>query len=100
MHYNLYQADFIIQSDFLVLILFYFPSKKCQLISAEKGKKKDSSSGEITDTKKKNGGQQIVEVNRGEYRLPLVWIDLEMTGEYKDTHCLCFLFLWNGIHIY
>ncbi|KAI5679843.1 hypothetical protein M9H77_01070 [Catharanthus roseus] len=38
-----------------------------------KGKKKDDSSGE-------NGCQQISEVVPGEYKLPLVWIDLEMTG--------------------
>lgn len=50
-----------------------------------KGKKKDSTSGEITDPKRENGSQQIAEVVPGEYKLPLVWIDLEMTGLNIET---------------
>lgn len=34
----------------------------------------------MTLSKKDNGGPQSLEVVAGDYKLPLVWIDLEMTG--------------------
>uniref|UniRef100_A0A5B6YU83 Putative oligoribonuclease-like n=1 Tax=Davidia involucrata TaxID=16924 RepID=A0A5B6YU83_DAVIN len=46
----------------------------------DKGKKKGDSSGEKILSNNENGGQQSQEMVSGEYRLPLVWIDLEMTG--------------------
>lgn len=48
-----------------------------------KAKKKGDSSGETIVTKSDNGYQQRLEMASGEYKLPLVWIDLEMTG----MHC-------------
>ncbi|KAL6967876.1 hypothetical protein U1Q18_033686 [Sarracenia purpurea var. burkii] len=45
-----------------------------------KNKKKGDSSGDTILTKNDNGVQQSVEMVSGEYKLPLVWIDLEMTG--------------------
>ncbi|XP_057484219.1 oligoribonuclease-like isoform X2 [Actinidia eriantha] len=45
-----------------------------------KGKKKGDSLGDVTLTKNDNGVQQSLDIVSGEYKLPLVWIDLEMTG--------------------
>lgn len=45
-----------------------------------KAKKRGDSSGETIVTKSDNGYQQRLEMASGEYKLPLVWIDLEMTG--------------------
>ncbi|KAA8543608.1 hypothetical protein F0562_021646 [Nyssa sinensis] len=45
-----------------------------------KGKKKGDSSGDKTLSNNENGVQQSQEMVSGEYKLPLVWIDLEMTG--------------------
>ncbi|XP_027091839.2 oligoribonuclease [Coffea eugenioides] len=44
------------------------------------GKKKDDSSGDTTTVNNDKNGPQSSEVPSGEYKLPLVWIDLEMTG--------------------
>ncbi|KAK9281314.1 hypothetical protein L1049_004213 [Liquidambar formosana] len=46
----------------------------------DKGKKKGGSSGDITLLRNVTEGQQCLEMASGEYKLPLVWIDLEMTG--------------------
>ncbi|PSR86258.1 Oligoribonuclease [Actinidia chinensis var. chinensis] len=45
-----------------------------------KGKKKGDSLGDVILTKNDNGVQQSLDIVSGEYNLPLVWIDLEMTG--------------------
>ncbi|KAI7983466.1 Oligoribonuclease [Camellia lanceoleosa] len=45
-----------------------------------KGKKKADSPGDMTLSKDENGGQQSIEKVSGEYKMPLAWIDLEMTG--------------------
>ncbi|KAG5525787.1 hypothetical protein RHGRI_032168 [Rhododendron griersonianum] len=45
-----------------------------------KGKKKGDSSAGMTLSKNNNGVPQSLEVVSGDYKLPLVWIDLEMTG--------------------
>ncbi|KAM7521943.1 hypothetical protein LguiA_011845 [Lonicera macranthoides] len=45
-----------------------------------KGKKKGDSSGETPLSKNENGGNRSQGEASGEYRMPLVWIDLEMTG--------------------
>ncbi|CAL5333889.1 unnamed protein product [Camellia sinensis] len=45
-----------------------------------KGKKKDDSSGDMTVSNNDNAGQKNLEMGSGEYKMPLVWIDLEMTG--------------------
>ncbi|XP_058198174.1 oligoribonuclease-like isoform X2 [Rhododendron vialii] len=45
-----------------------------------RGEEKGDSSGETILTKSDSGCQQPVEMVSGEYKLPLVWIDLEMTG--------------------
>jgi len=49
-----------------------------------KGKKKGDSSADMTLSKKDNGGPQSLEVVSGDYKLPLVWIDLEMTGLHVE----------------
>nr|XP_016467656.1 PREDICTED: oligoribonuclease-like isoform X3 [Nicotiana tabacum] len=45
----------------------------------DKAKEKDDSSGEVTALKNENGVQRSP-LLPGEYKFPLVWIDLEMTG--------------------
>ncbi|XP_052181988.1 oligoribonuclease [Diospyros lotus] len=45
-----------------------------------KGKKKSESSGNMAVSKNDNGGQRNDQMVLEEYKLPLVWIDLEMTG--------------------
>ncbi|GMP90049.1 hypothetical protein CsSME_00041356 [Camellia sinensis var. sinensis] len=50
------------------------------LHNAGKGKKKADSPGDMTLSKDENGGQQSIEKVSGEYKMPLAWIDLEMTG--------------------
>ncbi|XP_057511991.1 oligoribonuclease-like isoform X2 [Actinidia eriantha] len=45
-----------------------------------KGKKKGDSLGDMTLIKNDNGVQQGLDIVSGKYKLPLVWIDLEMTG--------------------
>ncbi|CAK9134905.1 unnamed protein product [Ilex paraguariensis] len=45
-----------------------------------KGKKTGGSSGETTPSKNENGGPQNIGIASGDFKLPLVWIDLEMTG--------------------
>ncbi|KAI8523379.1 hypothetical protein RHMOL_Rhmol13G0068800 [Rhododendron molle] len=45
-----------------------------------RGEEKGDSSGETILTKSDSGCQQPLEMVSGEYKLPLVWIDLEMTG--------------------
>lgn len=50
-----------------------------------KDKKEGESLGEMTHTKHDNGNHQSLEILTGEYRLPLVWIDLEMTGLNIET---------------
>jgi len=45
-----------------------------------KGKKKDDSSGDATFSKNENGGRRSLVNVLEEYKMPLVWIDLEMTG--------------------
>ncbi|KAE9460873.1 hypothetical protein C3L33_07204, partial [Rhododendron williamsianum] len=47
---------------------------------AARGEEKGDSSGETILTKSDSGCQQPLEMVSGEYKLPLVWIDLEMTG--------------------
>ncbi|CAA3022328.1 oligoribonuclease-like [Olea europaea subsp. europaea] len=44
------------------------------------GKRKDNHSGDGTSSKNENEDQQSSELIQDEYKLPLVWIDLEMTG--------------------
>lgn len=55
---------------------------------AGKGKKKSDNSGETSLSKNENGGHRSLGEASGEYRMPLVWIDLEMTGK------LLFLDFW------
>lgn len=45
-----------------------------------KNKKKSERSGDIILSKDENSSQQNLKVVSDEYKLPLVWIDLEMTG--------------------
>ncbi|KAF7119601.1 hypothetical protein RHSIM_Rhsim13G0056300 [Rhododendron simsii] len=47
-----------------------------------RGEEKGDSSGETILTKSDSGCQQPLEMVSGVYKLPLVWIDLEMTGMY------------------
>ncbi|CAI9770710.1 unnamed protein product [Fraxinus pennsylvanica] len=46
----------------------------------DNGKIKEHNSGDGTSSKNENKGEQSSELIREEYKLPLVWIDLEMTG--------------------
>ncbi|KAE9446838.1 hypothetical protein C3L33_21261, partial [Rhododendron williamsianum] len=50
-----------------------------------KGKKKSGGSAGNTLSKNDNGIPQSLEVVSGDYKLPLVWIDLEMTGLTKKV---------------
>lgn len=56
------------------------PKKKKHFCDAGKNKKKSERSGDIILSKDENSSQQNLKVVSGEYKLPLVWIDLEMTG--------------------
>ncbi|KAL3517921.1 hypothetical protein ACH5RR_020510 [Cinchona calisaya] len=50
------------------------------VVAEDQGKKKNDSSGDTDTLENDKKGPQSSEVASGGYKLPLVWIDLEMTG--------------------
>ena len=68
------------QHNFAFPILSVYMCQRKYLHGAGKGKKKGDR--DVTLTKNDNGVQQSLDIVSGEYKLPLVWIDLEMTGRY------------------